>query len=154
MGSFTALPACSVRRLHPISAKGGGYMSVEIKGLDSCVGNYNRWAVSWSRRRKKAWRRPRRPWQTAAKLLCPVDTGYLRESIQTNFAWLPSGEYVGTVGTIVEYAPYVEFGTGRWALRLRPHRRHPLVWVIVRTGKASSHSRTSIPHWSITVTAS
>ena len=51
----------AVRRLHPISAKGGGYMSVEIKGLDSCVGNCNRWAVSWSRRRKKAWRRPRRP---------------------------------------------------------------------------------------------
>lgn len=45
-----------------------------------------------------------------AKLLCPVDTGNLRNSI-TN-ALDGSGKTV-YVGTNVEYAPYVEYGTYR-----------------------------------------
>ena len=42
-----------------------------------------------------------------AKLKCPVDTGALRSSITSEV----EGD-VGMVGTNVEYAPYVEFGTG------------------------------------------
>lgn len=42
-----------------------------------------------------------------AKLTCPVDTGNLRSSI-THVV----NDNVGIVGTNVEYAPYVEFGTG------------------------------------------
>ena len=45
-----------------------------------------------------------------AKELCPVDTGRLRSSITTALA----ATYPGAeVGTNVEYAPYVEFGTYR-----------------------------------------
>lgn len=41
-----------------------------------------------------------------AKRTCPVDTGYLRRSITTS-----PGNLEAEVGTDVEYAPFVEFGT-------------------------------------------
>lgn len=50
--------------------------------------------------------------ETGAKLNCPVDTGNLRTTIKgkTNRT---GDSVIGTVGTTCEYAPYVEFGTGR-----------------------------------------
>lgn len=42
-----------------------------------------------------------------AKRSCPVDTGRLRGSITTNII----STYSGEVGTNVEYAEYVEYGT-------------------------------------------
>lgn len=48
--------------------------------------------------------------ETKAKKLCPVDTGTLRRSITHEVA---NNELV--VGTNVEYAPYLEFGTGIYA---------------------------------------
>lgn len=45
--------------------------------------------------------------EAKAKTLAPVDTGLLRNSIQTNI----EGPLQATVGTPVEYAPYQEFGT-------------------------------------------
>lgn len=44
-----------------------------------------------------------------AKLLCPVDTGRLRNSITHE----QEGQYTEAIGTNVEYAPYVEMGTQR-----------------------------------------
>lgn len=41
-----------------------------------------------------------------AKRACPVDTGRLRGSISTNL-----GNLEAEIGTNVEYAPFVEFGT-------------------------------------------
>lgn len=52
--------------------------------------------------------------ESVAKGLCPVDTGRLRSSIQHEIS-LDDGEITGRVGTNVEYAPYVEFGTRYWA---------------------------------------
>lgn len=46
-----------------------------------------------------------------AKLLCPVDTGNLRNSI-THSVQLDDGEGAAYVGTNSEYGPYVELGTG------------------------------------------
>ena len=46
--------------------------------------------------------------EASAKELCTVDTGYLRESIRHD---LHAGSLSGTIGTNVEYAPYVEFGS-------------------------------------------
>lgn len=51
-----------------------------------------------------------------AKKRCPVGkTGLLRNSIshRVEHEWQ---EYAGVVGTNVEYAPYVEFGTGIYAV--------------------------------------
>ena len=45
--------------------------------------------------------------ENSAKEKVPVDTGNLRQSITHTVE-----DNVGTVGTNVEYAPYVEFGTG------------------------------------------
>ena len=50
-----------------------------------------------------------------AKLMCPVDTGRLRNSI-TNA--IDTEENAVYIGTNVEYAPYVELGTSR-------RSRHP-----------------------------
>lgn len=45
-----------------------------------------------------------------AKINCPVDTGQLRQSITHQVV-----DQTGVVGTNVEYAPYVEYGTGVYA---------------------------------------
>jgi HK97 gp10 family phage protein len=57
----------------------------------------------------------------AAKNLCPVDTGRLRSSINWRLGVDGRGLYA-TIGTNVEYAPYVEFGTRYMAAQpfLRP----------------------------------
>lgn len=47
----------------------------------------------------------------SAKRLCPVDTGNLRGSLHIMKQATPS-DAKAIVGTNVEYAPYVEFGTG------------------------------------------
>lgn len=48
--------------------------------------------------------------ETDAKKNCPVDTGTLRRSITSEIH-----DKYGEVGTNVEYAPYVEYGTGIFA---------------------------------------
>lgn len=45
-----------------------------------------------------------------AKMLCPVDTGNLRNSITHQ---LDEGEQAVYIGSASEYAPYVELGTGK-----------------------------------------
>ncbi len=49
--------------------------------------------------------------ETRAKELCPVDTGALRESITTETEDLAK-TIRGAVGPHMDYAMYVEFGTG------------------------------------------
>lgn len=49
--------------------------------------------------------------ENEAKIKCPVDNGLLRNSI-THYIEDNPDELIGVVGTNVEYAPYVEFGTG------------------------------------------
>lgn len=50
--------------------------------------------------------------QKNAKYLTPVDTGHLRNSIKTKSETTQDGAEA-QVYTNVEYAPYVEFGTGQ-----------------------------------------
>ena len=47
-----------------------------------------------------------------AKRRCPVDTGELRMSITHEIEETSENRTTGAVGTNLEYAPYVEFGTG------------------------------------------
>lgn len=49
---------------------------------------------------------------SAAIEKCPVDTGNLRGSIT---AEVDENTLVARIGTAVEYAPYIEFGTGEYA---------------------------------------
>lgn len=53
-----------------------------------------------------------------AKLLCPVDTGRLRASIQTFEVGFDT-----YVGTPVEYASFVEFGTSKPSYPKQPFLR-------------------------------
>lgn len=48
--------------------------------------------------------------ENTAKQYCPVDTGQLRNSITHQVFG-----NVGYIGTNIQYAPYVEFGTGAYA---------------------------------------
>lgn len=57
-----------------------------------------------------------------AMVLCPVDTGRLRNSITHT---IDSGEKAAYIGTNVEYAPYVEMGTSR--MKEQPFLR-PAAW--------------------------
>lgn len=45
------------------------------------------------------------------KLRAPVDTGFLRSSIQSEF----EGEMTGIIGVGAEYSPHVEYGTTNMA---------------------------------------
>lgn len=49
--------------------------------------------------------------QADAKKLCPTDTGMLRNSIKTNVK-VDNKEIIGEVGSDLNYAIYVEMGTG------------------------------------------
>jgi HK97 gp10 family phage protein len=51
--------------------------------------------------------------ENKAKLTTPVDTGRLRQSINHRF----TGDLSAEVGTNVEYAAFVEFGTSRMEAR-------------------------------------
>lgn len=65
--------------------------------------------------------------QTGAKSNCAVDTGRLRSSIVIEPADAPG--YAVRVGTKVQYAPYVEFGTGIFAEHPTiPGRQTPWVY--------------------------
>lgn len=53
--------------------------------------------------------------EDSAKALCPVDTGNLRGSITHSDPERTSFGAEVKIGTNVEYAPYIEFGTGEFA---------------------------------------
>ena len=53
--------------------------------------------------------------EAAAVDNCPVDTGELQQSVKSETPG-PNDEPVGIVGTNKEYAPYVELGTGLFAV--------------------------------------
>ena len=60
----------------------------------------------------KAWRDGAKKIQKNAKYLVPVKTGHLRNSIKTKSETTQDG-VIAQVYTNLEYAPYVEFGTGQ-----------------------------------------
>lgn len=64
-----------------------------------------------------------------AKEKCPVDTGRLRSSVTTATDRAEgNGVHSVTVGTNVEYAPYIEYGTGIYAENGNG-RKTPWRWV-------------------------
>ncbi len=65
--------------------------------------------------------------ENKAKELCPVDDGILRASITHKVQESSVGTITGTVGTGVEYAPYVHQGTGLFAVN-GDGRKEPWVY--------------------------
>lgn len=122
-------------------------MSVEIKGLDSLRRKLQSLGGELEQATEKGVEKATKTVQTAAKLLCPVDTGYLRESIQTSLRGSPRANTSARSVRLWNTPRMSNSAQGGWAkLRLRPHRRRLLVWVIVRTGKASLRGHTCIHH--------
>lgn len=86
--------------------------SIIIEGLLPLLDKLNELGVTSDEAMLKAMKQGVIHVQGAAKKLCPVDTGKLRESI-TAKAEKENGKIVGTVSTNKEYAAYVELGTGQ-----------------------------------------
>lgn len=88
-------------------------MSVVVKGMDSLMATLSRIERGAGLRRGigKACRLV----EDAAADKCPVDTGELQKSIESETPG-PNDKPVGIVGTNKEYGPYVELGTGLFAV--------------------------------------
>lgn len=85
----------------------------EIKGLNELLAKLEKLGADSDEMMIKAISRPTKRVQKDAKLLCPVgDSGRLRNSIESKVTKDDKGNIIGLVFTNVEYAPYVEFGTG------------------------------------------
>lgn len=83
----------------------------KIQGLDSLLRKLDKLGGSSHDALKKGITRATGLVRGDAKELCPVNEGRLRNSIGASIQE-KDGAIVGKVSTNIEYAPYVEFGTG------------------------------------------
>lgn len=83
-------------------------LSVSLHGAKDVDRKFKRMPIRLARVMNKLVAESALNIQREARRLCPVDTGRLRSSIQVAFF---AGGLGATVGTIVHYAPYIEFGT-------------------------------------------
>lgn len=83
-----------------------------IEGLDKLLTTLSGLGGNIKESSKKGLERGAKKIQKNAKYLTPVDTGHLRNSIKTKSQSTQDGAEA-QVYTNLEYAPYVEFGTGQ-----------------------------------------
>lgn len=85
-------------------------MPSEVKGFESLLGKLNAEKLM-AEPMRKFYKRAAVIAQRYARQLSPVDTGRLRGSItyEVDAAEFPT---FAAIGSVVEYAPYVEYGTG------------------------------------------
>lgn len=81
-------------------------MNIEVRGLDALMKKLD--TVTAEKTLVKGLMNAGKSVQKQAKLLCPVDEGRLRASIEVN----QKNNKSVSIGTNVEYAQYVEYGTG------------------------------------------
>lgn len=83
-----------------------------IEGLDKLLATLSTLGGDIKEASRKGLERGAKKIQKNAKLLAPVDTGQLRNSIKTKSKATQEGAEA-QVFTNCEHAPYVEFGTGQ-----------------------------------------
>jgi HK97 gp10 family phage protein len=84
-----------------------------IEGMKEAVRNIKDWELEKIRQSRLQIERSAINIEREAKNLCPVDDQILRPSIAKTVTATDSGRVLeAEVGTSVEYAPFVEFGTG------------------------------------------
>lgn len=83
-----------------------------IEGLDELLAILSGLGGNAKESCRKGLERGAKKIQKNAKYLVPVDTGHLRNSIKTKSQTTQDGAEA-QVFTNLEYAPYVEFGTGQ-----------------------------------------
>lgn len=90
--------------------------------------------------------------QGSAKNKAPVDSGALRQSIRADKAKIQGENVTATVSTNLEYAPYVEFGTGsrgqstntntevevNYRSDWRGNKAQPFLWPALRENRNNS----------------
>ncbi len=113
---------------------------MEIKGLESVIQSIDN--IADTGKIKAAMGKSCALVERTAKQTAPKDTGALRNSIQFDVRENGS-EIVGTVFTPLEYAPYVEFGTGLFAEK--NGRKTPWLYEDEKTGK-TIFTRGQKPH--------
>ena len=89
-------------------------MAIEIKGIDKVLKRLEK--LSNTENIEKAMGKACAVVEAAAKQNAPKDTGALRNSI-TSKVENRNGHIEGVIFTPLEYAPYVEYGTGLFAER-------------------------------------
>jgi len=82
------------------------------EGIGATVSNLEKLSSSAQRELESAVNKAAAVVQGSAKRNCPVDTGNLRDSLHIRPATTHGSEVTAEVYDAVEYAPYVEFGTG------------------------------------------
>lgn len=87
-------------------------INVRLEGQRDVIESWLRWDASILHALQGLVRHHTTDMQGRAKTKCPVDEGTLRNSIDTVYS---DDGLTGDVMTAVEYAPYVEFGTGLFA---------------------------------------
>lgn len=87
-------------------------MNIEIKGLEGLLKDFEKLAESEAM--EAAMKKACAVVEKSAKQKAPKDTGELRRSI-TSKVENEGNSVVGIVYTPLEYAPYVEYGTGLFA---------------------------------------
>ena len=88
-------------------------MSIVIKGMNNLMSTLSR--IERGAGLRQGIGKACRLVEAAAVDNCPVDTGELQQSIRSETPG-PADEPVGVVGTNKEYSPYVEMGTGLFAV--------------------------------------
>jgi HK97 gp10 family phage protein len=86
-------------------------MAGSIRGLDNLYRKLGKLGGSAEKALQAGLLQAAKEVQGRAKLLAPVNDGYLRNSISADVE-VKEGIVIGRVFTNLEYAPYVEFGTG------------------------------------------
>jgi HK97 gp10 family phage protein len=85
----------------------------KIEGMKEAIRNIQDWELEKIRQSRLQIERSAINIEREAKNLCPVDDQILRPSIAKTVTATDSGRVLeAEVGTSVEYAPFVEFGTG------------------------------------------
>ena len=87
-------------------------MAIEIEGINKVLKRLEK--LSNIENIEKAMGKACAVVEAAAKQNAPKDTGALRQSISSKVE-VESKEVIGTIFTPLEYAPYVEYGTGLFA---------------------------------------
>ena len=85
---------------------------IEMKGLESVIKDLNKLGKSINTPIKAGMTKATNKCKRLAKENCPADTGILRDSIHSEVR-SKAEQIEGEVATNVEYAAYVEFGTGQ-----------------------------------------
>lgn len=87
-------------------------ISAEVRGIEKLWREFERRGVKGQKGAERALSRAALKVSADAKRKTPVDSGLLRASIHITSTVRQGEKLIAKVGTNVEYAPFVEFGTG------------------------------------------